>query len=147
MKAPYDTVTVEVRHVQMGCGHAFRQWPDGPAQCPFCFPDQPKPFGERRHDPNEFLGIEWFWNEALGPTGMWDLCDRFTFILRSDGEAFKEALNDLPTAILKELYGTTNPFVTVTRMLATELKRRYAEQGLAYDSPIELGIIEKRSSD
>lgn len=53
------------------CPHAWLKYSDGPAQCPRCNPDQPRPLAVRRQDPNERMGTEWYWDRWKGPGGMW----------------------------------------------------------------------------
>lgn len=89
---PYDVDREIVVIGQCDCGWNWKRYVDGPALCPRCFPNQPKPFAERLRDPDEFLGPGWYWENSRGWNGSWRPLSEVVPISRREFDAVVLAL-------------------------------------------------------
>lgn len=92
--AHLDAVRVTIKTCD-ACSYAWHQYHDGPAACPRCNPDQPKPLALRRQDPNEHMGTEWYWENYRGLSGMWMPIQGMAFVPVDELRPFCEMLHDL----------------------------------------------------
>lgn len=83
--------TVEAGHCNV-CDLSWHKFPDGPAECPRCKPDQPTPLAQRLHDETDYLGPDWVWSPARGPWGSWVPLKDFVLVPKDETDAAYSAL-------------------------------------------------------
>jgi hypothetical protein len=92
--APYDPQLGVVTLGRCECGYTWKQYQDGPHECPQCHPDQPKPFALRLSDREDFLGPDWVWVPWRGAFGMWAPLTDLVLVPRADFDGLLTSLTE-----------------------------------------------------